>query len=49
MFFAMLVIYRFRSAIVAYVAMTLAMLLSLRKVRNKSYEVSATNEKKGWR
>lgn len=39
LWFAMLTVYRFRFGITAYTAMTLAMALSLRPVRNRSYEV----------
>jgi hypothetical protein len=39
MWFAMLTVYRFRFGITAYTAMTLAMALSLRPVRNRSYEL----------
>ncbi|BEJ17665.1 hypothetical protein CspHIS471_0610660 [Cutaneotrichosporon sp. HIS471] len=39
MWFAMLTVYRFRFGMTAYTAMTMAMALSLRPVRNRSYEV----------
>ncbi|KLT44953.1 hypothetical protein CC85DRAFT_325889 [Cutaneotrichosporon oleaginosum] len=39
MWFAMLTVYRFRFGITAYTAMTLAMALSLRPVRHRSYEL----------
>lgn len=39
MFFAMCTVWRFRWGITAYVAMTVAMFMSLRKVRDRSYEL----------
>lgn len=39
MFFAMCTVWRFRFGITAYAAMTLAMIMSLRSIRNMSYEV----------